>query len=343
MGRGTSRGWEVHLGMVSVVALLGITLGCIFGAFYLGYYTGREIGFTTARDAALADVAKLPVPAEMSEHGENKPERVAQIYDRLNEPARLPPAEPTAVKGAGKREERPAKRPEDSLKTPGADVSAAAVNEEFEKQGLDEDDSGSAVSEEDAKEDPVVEPKVRVLGGKATPEKEEGQRTLGMLLDERLREVRKEGDRKVPGKKEKDGEAAAALEPTQAPANTPPARPTVKATPTQKSVPTVAPTKAPKETPAEESSREATVRSVLPDGWFAQVAAPKKLSEAEAMVQKLRKAGFAVVVESANVRGENYYRVVVGPEASRVQAERLVEQLKRESSISGNPFVRRVR
>lgn len=356
MSRGGSRGWEIHLGLVSIVALLGITLGCIFGAFYLGYYTGRTIGFTMARDAAQADVAKLPVPAEMTDEGDAAPAKVAQIYDRLNEPARLPAAEPTRAEGKNpsKRDDRSAKLSEMQKPTPPADTSADSVNQEFDGQGLGEDDAGADELEKSA--DGIHEPQVRVLGGKQQPEKEEGQRTLGMLLDERLREVRKDSgkDKKEPSKNESERQGApvVAVQPTNAQATVRPAKTTAAAAPTARPTATPVPTKGTKEdaiTPKEEAKqaeppeRGATVRSVLPDGWFAQVAAPKKLSEAEVLVQKLRKAGFAVVVESANVRGENYYRVVVGPEASRVQAERLVEQLKRESTIQGNPFVRRVR
>jgi DedD protein len=82
------------------------------------------------------------------------------------------------------------------------------------------------------------------------------------------------------------------------------------------------------------------LRNSLPKGWFAQVAAPKRLSEAEAMATKLKRSGFPVLIERANVRGEEYFRVVVGPESDRVQVDRLIAQVKREGY---SPFPRAVK
>jgi cell division septation protein DedD len=103
---------------------------------------------------------------------------------------------------------------------------------------------------------------------------------------------------------------------------------------------------------AETTSTEATavkasentnlVQKVLPPGYFAQVSAPKKLSEAEAVAKKLKRSGFPVVVESASVNGQSFYRVLVGPEENKLQAERLVGQLQSESFVASKPFIRKV-
>ena len=85
------------------------------------------------------------------------------------------------------------------------------------------------------------------------------------------------------------------------------------------------------------------VKAVLPKGWYAQVAAPKGLADAEAMGKKLKSAGFSVVVERAEVRSEQYFRLLVGPEATKATAERLIAQLKREKSIKTDPFLRMVK
>jgi cell division septation protein DedD len=86
------------------------------------------------------------------------------------------------------------------------------------------------------------------------------------------------------------------------------------------------------------------VRKSLPVGYFAQVAAPKKLSEAEGVAKRIKRAGFPVLVESATVNGQSFYRVVVGPEENKVQVERLITQLQKESLAGGSkPFIRRVK
>jgi cell division septation protein DedD len=95
---------------------------------------------------------------------------------------------------------------------------------------------------------------------------------------------------------------------------------------------------------ATKSGDTATVaRKVIPSGYFAQIAAPKTLAEAEGVAKKLKRSGFPVVVEPTSVAGQSFYRVLVGPEQNKVQADRLVSQLKGESYISGTPFIRKVK
>jgi cell division septation protein DedD len=91
------------------------------------------------------------------------------------------------------------------------------------------------------------------------------------------------------------------------------------------------------------SRPESMIRKVVPTGWYAQIAAPKRVTEAEAMAEKLKKAGFPVMIENANVRGQEYFRVIVGPEGSRERADRLVAQIRREGVSGGDPFVRMVK
>jgi cell division septation protein DedD len=93
----------------------------------------------------------------------------------------------------------------------------------------------------------------------------------------------------------------------------------------------------------EEASASPLVKKVLPPGYFAQVAAPKKLAEAEGVAKRLKRSGFPVVIESTSVAGQSFYRVLVGPEDNRVQADRLVSQLKSESYVAGDPFIRKVK
>jgi cell division septation protein DedD len=82
------------------------------------------------------------------------------------------------------------------------------------------------------------------------------------------------------------------------------------------------------------------VKRVLPPGYFAQVAAPKSLGEAEQTARQLKSSGFPVVIEVSSKRGQDFYRVLVGPEQNRVHAERLVGQLKSERYLVGAPFIR---
>jgi hypothetical protein len=81
----------------------------------------------------------------------------------------------------------------------------------------------------------------------------------------------------------------------------------------------------------------------LQEGWYCQVLASQTQSDSQSIAQKLRASGFPVVLEEAIVNGKSYFRVLVGPESTREMATRLVDQLKREPSVTSKPFIRLVR
>ena len=83
--------------------------------------------------------------------------------------------------------------------------------------------------------------------------------------------------------------------------------------------------------------------NVIPKGFYAQVAAPKRLQDAEKLANRLKKSGFPVAVEVASVGNKKFYRVLVGPERSRLYADRLLNQLHTEKYIPTDPFIREVR
>ena len=62
--------------------------------------------------------------------------------------------------------------------------------------------------------------------------------------------------------------------------------------------------------------------------WVVQVASLGTPEAAGEMEAKLRKAGFSAFVEQAEVRGKLFYRVRVGPEVDRANAERTAARLR---------------
>ncbi len=84
-------------------------------------------------------------------------------------------------------------------------------------------------------------------------------------------------------------------------------------------------------------------RVLVRPGWYAQVAAPSSKEQAANIAGQLRASGFPVTVEQAEVRGQRYFRVLVGPEENKVYAQRLLVQLRRESVIKGDPFIKLVK
>ena len=61
------------------------------------------------------------------------------------------------------------------------------------------------------------------------------------------------------------------------------------------------------------------------------------------MATMLSSSGFPVVIEKAMVRGQTYYRVLVGPEDDRTRGEILLGQVKRERYLTGQPFIRMIK
>jgi DedD protein len=67
--------------------------------------------------------------------------------------------------------------------------------------------------------------------------------------------------------------------------------------------------------------------------WVVQVASLRTPEAAGELEAKLRKAGFSAFVEQAEVRGKLYYRVRVGPEVDRANAERTAARLRTQQKL----------
>jgi cell division septation protein DedD len=385
------------------------------GAYFVGFFSGRYVGFDTARSVSAVEVAKLTIPTDLVEQ---PGEGVSDIYSRLNAPAGDSVGRAAEAQASGSTPTKGAKVPESNAARIAQEIRSGASSEKAPAKGekdsvsksesksstkptegsiaaseidsLFEDDVRKAPTEQVASADqlpsdeidaPALQQKgVRVLGGDRPSDFDEYSATassaasspastaptdnsLGAILEERVARAR-EGQAPSAGAKV-DGikvspseiqgkspgknviESPADLEkglvgkgsPTMAEAKS---NTTSKATTT---LPKLAPPEVlPPEVPKRDSATTDTsfVKQVLPQGFFAQVAAPKRIAEAQDVARRLKKSGFPVVIETAHVRGEDYFRVLVGPEENKVQADRLVDQLKRESYLSGSAFLRRV-
>ncbi|WP_295400803.1 SPOR domain-containing protein [uncultured Thiocystis sp.] len=67
--------------------------------------------------------------------------------------------------------------------------------------------------------------------------------------------------------------------------------------------------------------------------WIVQVASVGTAQGAAELERKLRNAGFPAFVEKAEVRGKLYYRVRVGPELDRANAERAATRLRQQQKL----------
>lgn len=71
-------------------------------------------------------------------------------------------------------------------------------------------------------------------------------------------------------------------------------------------------------------------------GWSVQVGAYKAQADANAQRDKLRGGGFAAYVDVLRAEGSTLYRVRVGPEAQRADADKLRDALRARFGLNGN-------
>jgi len=326
--RSGAQGWELRLGKLQVVVWLGLALGSIVGSYCIGFFSGRYVGFEVARESSAIEVAKLPVTDVPVEIAKQSPQG---IYDKLNAPAILKESD-ESLQGKDTRGSSGAtgtgKEPQ--LITSPAELAAAVGNSNGESaagvkgsDGQAEPDifedlpAGTEVIIGDDTESPSakVPDSVRMLGsGSASYSKTDSTQDRGG-----------ESGRGTDGADELLNQRIAS-------ARTEPVKDLMKVE--------KAPVKEP-ETARKASESGPLVRKVVSSGYFAQVAAPKKMSDAQGIAQRLKKSGFPVVIEPFSNGGQSFYRVLVGPEENKVQADRLVSQLKGENYLPGAPFIRK--
>lgn len=321
--------WEVRLGRLQVVVWLGLSIGACFGGYSVGFFAGRYVGFESAREASIGEVPKLPVPEILSDNSVLNPNRV---YDRLREPAVLvdsgsPRASARMGGLSGNSRPHSGVIQQDKVARGAAQLpkqsAAASDTTGAEEVVVDEEDIFSDSNDRLVIGSDDVEVKrdslpssVRVLGAGAKLEVAKGA-VDNLLVTQNDEKSQNLAAVEAPAQKVLEERIATARSGALATKGEVVEKPGVAG---------------------------GLVRRSLPVGYFAQVAAPKKLSEAEGVAKRLKKAGFPVLVESATVNGQSFYRVVVGPEENKVQVERLVTQLQKESLAGGSkPFIRRVK
>lgn len=327
---------ELRLGKLQVVVWLGLALGSIVGAYFVGYFSGRYVGFESARESSIGEVAKLPLTDGPQGGNAQNP---GVVYDKLKAPAVLRESEPHAAAEKNRLNTQP---------IPVIDSQRDASNQDEISVDLGEGDeamdsskvvnSGSGSDSGTTASDSEIEAIVQdsSSGPQLIIGSEQGLDSAKVPSSVRMLGSGEGSAQKAPAKVDASGKteksASALLDERIANARSDLA----KANQNEAS-------------PAKVSSGKSgadggpLVRKVVPSGYFAQVAAPKKVTDAEKIAGKLKRSGFPVVVESASVAGQGFYRVLVGPEQNKVQADRLVSQLKGESYLVGDPFIRRVK
>jgi len=143
-----------------------------------------------------------------------------------------------------------------------------------------------------------------------------------------------------------DGPDVIAFDPVSEPApptvpqpRTPPSAPPPASRMAQ--APTPKPAQPPK--PAQQPAPKPESRVALPEppksradglpSWVVQVSSLGSPEAAGKLANKLKQSGFSAFVEQAVVNGKTYYRVRVGPDIDRTNAERTAEMLRKQQKL----------
>lgn len=330
--------WEVRLALSHAAALIGIVTGSLVCAFYLGLASGQRAGFEGAQAALLANVAKFPIPDEYRDRSNTQPEEFANdVYAQLGDPSILEDAQPAGdLPTIAKVKEAELLKGEASVKEPSQFKDNVDLIEQESRAELTVKDTGQKIIANPSDlnvgslskdsdtlitdtETSPTNSAITVLGskGKAT--------TLGSI---------KGSNSVVPSLNQTTEHSEVSRE----------MKSEIKQVAKLDSSPKIdsfALESVKKQEPTQNTN--SFVREVLPKGWFAQVAAPRQLKDADQLARKLKENGFPVVIEKADVKGEQYHRILVGPEENRNLAQALIGQLKSESYLRGEPFLRVVK
>jgi DedD protein len=87
--------------------------------------------------------------------------------------------------------------------------------------------------------------------------------------------------------------------------------------------------------PEEPSTQTTTVTPPELQSWVVQVGSFASQPNALSLRDRLRESGFTTFMEPAQVNGRTLYRVRVGPELERAEAERIKSELDTEFKLNG--------
>ena len=293
----------IKISFLQLIVAVGMGICTAVIAFCLGVYSGQKDGYENAMQNQLSETPRYPI--------------VSNIYDQQLDPSKISEA---YSKLKTNNNVLPVKEEEPEIPELAA-IKNAADDSMIESLTLGILDDSNVGSESKTLDKSSVDSRDKNKSGETLAD------ALGMHEEEEAEEV--------------------VLKKTSAPTPTPTPKPTVKPTPTPTPKPTpkptLSPTKKPTPVPTSTPNKEVESFQKLRSGWYAQIVAEKSKDRALNIVNRLKSAGFPAAIEYSNVRGEFYYRVVSGPDASRDASESRARQLLNRGLTNEKPFVRLVK
>lgn len=324
---------ELRFGLSIAVTIIGLVIGCLVAAFVVGFRSGHTSGYEEATRASLASVPRFKI-SDSEQPEEVSKEMVSKVYERLKKKTELQEGEEKDVPELGViNQVKPpvVEMPKAKQPSKEANKDIAKVNEENSLDILPKE-----VSLKDVAVPKTKDKNIDSLLGANTQIKEEAKpATLGGLFElgnsgKPDDDVRSKSDQGLKNENESSN--------------------LVKQQPQELAAVQQIVTEKPQNKDLLEEAKTAIEPKLLPPqeenlrkGWYVQVAAPKSQQEANTMLEQLKNNGFRdSTLQTAVIKGEVYYRVLVGPEDTALLAQRLLEQVGREPYVKFKPFLKRV-
>lgn len=329
----TSSRFEVRFGMVQMAVILAVVCASLFCAYIFGYTSGKKNGFDLARSAAAAHLPGVSIQADSYTDAdeafyEKEAESLAFLVKKLEgtQPEEGVINEGKGITGAIDDEKKSSSQPEEIVESERARLNNKVTVEEallsdyqppVEKSAEKEKVTASEVAVEKALLQEEESEKVKL----ALRRQEDALRQKELEKKERELERKKEIQEQLAREEAEKIKQAKLVEESIAPR-----LPTSEVN--QDSMVSA------------EADLPARPRSQVKQGYYAQVATVNDLQDARELATRLQASGFRAEIESARVRGISYYRVLVGSESNRQRANILLDQLKRESYLRTQPFIK---
>lgn len=332
MNRRVQREWELRLSKVSTMVVLGVVLGSLLSAYFLGYMAGQSVGYDSAVQTALSSSARFPIH-DVLDDPELSAERSSEIFAKLSQKDRQ------ALDST--EEDLPSLGVIENVEVTERDLDLNELRGK-ETDGVANSGTGSALGRGfDRSKTGAGKVSIGFKSSRPELKSELKEKVKNRTLAESMGEASQSEKDKL----EKSANQVVRL--GDSPKSTTDSSAKTKSVPAVEVIPFAGrASKQAESAPAVEGEpfKSKYVRSKIPLGWYAQVSAPKSGREADALAGKIRGSGFPVMIEKVSVRGEQYYRVLVGPEDSRELGERLISQLNRERGLGiAAPFLKLVR
>jgi len=306
--------WGLRLGISHAVIVIGLITGGLLASFFLGFRVGKKEQFDTYASVSLERFPRLPI-ADGGDVKQVSERMVDEVYDELQDLSTINQEDmlPHNKDSESSLDLKPVKI------VPLQKVINEKTTADMAKNSSADSSTTALVSDKKVKGELTPAQKQQLVSAAGLLRRDKARsQTLGTLVDgedQALDKVITADTRRDPTSGDQITNAGVKLQP--------PVEQKVVASLPKSSAAVV---------------RESGIKP-LSKGWYVQLAAFETEADANQLQSLLIQNGFRDAhIQEARVKERRYFRVLVGPEDKPILAERLKQQLERESYLSRDPY-----